>query len=336
MNTNGYAEIPNPSTQAGPGAYPQAPGAYPQAQGGYPQAPGGYPQGPGGYPQAPGGYAANPYQAQGYANSPMPQMAAPPILFPGIVNYTFVLDPIQELSICPRVEIRQQPQFFEQISGCESPNRYFVFTQYPQGGNKMLFKCKEQSDCCQRQCCAANCREFTMDIKHIANAGCLNEGFENSFVHVNKPFKCTCFCLERPEMLANYSQGGELLGKVKQPFTCCDPLFTIYDNAGTPKYYISADCCQCGLCCANNICGKMSQAVFNIYGDAALTQQIGTIVKKVASFSEMITSADSYVINFPPNAQPNEKLLLIITGLMIDYQFFEEKASDNDNTHSTY
>ena len=318
----GYSPVSNPGYQP------------PYQQGGYPQAPGGYVQAPGGYPQAPGGYGSNPYQAQGYANQPMPPTAMPPVHFAGI-TYTYVLDPMQELALSPSVLIRQQPQFFEQISGCESPNRYFVFSQSPQTGFKMLFKCKEQSECYQRNCCSASMREFVMDIKHIANAGALNENFQNSFVHVNKPFKCTCCCLERPEMIANYSANGELVGKVKQPFSCCDPIFTIYDNAGTMRYYIYADCCQCGLCCSGP-CAKMSEVTFNIYRDANMGQPIGSIVKKIANFSELITSADSYQVNFPADARPNEKLLLIITGLMIDYQFFEERAGNDDNTGRTY
>ena len=75
----------------------------------------------------------------------------------------------------------------------------------------------------------------------------------------------------------------------------------------------------------------MSEAVFNIYKDAGLTEPVGSIVKKVASFSELITSADSYQVNFPLDASPSEKILLIVTALMIDYQFFEQKASDDDN-----
>ena len=325
----GYSSVPNP------GYYPpQQPGGYPQAPGGYPQAPGGYPQAPGGYPQAPGGYT-NPYPGQGYTNQPIPPVAAPPVNFAGI-TYVYVPDPMQELALSTGVLIRQQPQFFEQITGCESPNRYYVFSQSPQGGMKLLFKCKESSECCQRNCCSASAREFIMDIKHIANAGMMNENFQNSFVHVNKPFKCTCFCLERPEMIATFCQGGQLLGKVKQPFTCCDPLFTVTDNAGVDRFFVHADCCQCGIMCSNNFCGKMSEALFNIYGDAALTSPIGSIIKKVATFSELVTSADSYQVNFPANATPNEKLLLIITGLMIDYQYFEEKAGDNNNNNHNY
>lgn len=307
----GYASVPNP------GYVP-------------PAAPGGYSQAPGGYPTAPGGYGASPYPPQGYANQPLPPVAAPPMVFQGI-SYVFVADPMQELAVSTGALIKQQPQFFEQISGCESPNRYFVFSQSPTAGMKMLFKCKEQSECCQRNCCAASQREFVMDIKHVVNAGFMDDNFQNNYIHVNKPFKCTCCCLERPEMIATFVQGNQMLGKVRQPFTCCDPVFTIHDNSGTPKFFIHADCCQCGLCCANNFCGKMSEARFNIYRDIGLTQMVGSILKKPAtSVSEMVTSADSYQINFPVDALPNEKLLLILTGLMIDYQFFEEKAGNND------
>jgi len=147
---------------------------------------------------------------------------------------------------------------------------------------------------------------------------------------INKPFKCTCCCLERPVMDVTYSQGKQLVGQVKQPFTCCDPHFTVYDYSGTLRYFIHADYCQCGICCANNFCGKMSEATFNIYKDAGMTQPCGSIIKKVASFSELVTSADSYQVNFPLDASPSEKILLIVTTLMIDYQYFEQKADDNN------
>ena len=56
-----------------------------------------------------------------------------------------------ELAISTGVLIRQQPQILEQITGCESPNRYYVFSQSPQAGMKLLFMCKELSECCQRK-----------------------------------------------------------------------------------------------------------------------------------------------------------------------------------------
>ena len=255
----------------------------------------------------------------------------------GAVQYVYVSNPLEELAISTGVLIRQQVQIIEQITGCESPNRYFVFSQSPQGGMKLLFKCKEYSGCCMRNCCPADSREFNMLIKHInANTYYTND-FSNPFVIINRPFKCTCCCLERPEMLCTFGDSKQPLGRIKQPFSCCDPLFSIYDNTGTLKYSIHANCCQCGLVCRNTFCGKLSGVIFNIYNSSNINSNpVGSIIKKVASGAELITSADSYQINFPPEASPNDKMLLIIAGLMVDYQFFEESASQNNNNSGYY
>ena len=328
----GYNPVPQQPYQQ---QYQQQP--YQQPTYAQPTAPGGYPQpvAPGGYvppqPQAVGGYNATPLQGQGYANQPVPQVAAVPAPVFGGIQYVYVADPMIELAMSTGVLIRQQAQFLEQITGCESPNRYYVFSQSPQGGMKLLFKCKEYSSCCMRNCCPANSREFNMVIKHVATSDNLDENFATPFIDIKKPFKCTCFCLDRPEMIINYGANNQRLGRIKQPFTCCDPEFTTYDSNGSHKYIIHADCCQCGLLCANNFCGKLSEVVFNIYNCTNRNSPCGTIIKKSATGSELVTSADSYQVNFPQDATPEDKMILIVAGLMIDYQFFEESAS-NDNT----
>ena len=318
-------------------AIPQGPqGQYiPPPQPGYGNAP------PQGYapPGAVGGYNQTPYQGQGYINQPMPQPGAvPPPLFGGI-QYVCVPDPMTELAMSTGDLIRQEVQFFEQITGCESPNRYYIFSQSPQGGMKLLFKCKEYSGCCMRNCCPASSREFNMDIKHIATVANLDENFSAPFINVKKPFKFTCCCLERPEMLVRSGVNNQPFGRIKQPFTCCDPEFTLFDNTGTIRYIIHGDCCQCGLLCANNFCGKLSEVIFNVYSAANREVPCGSITKKRATTTELVTSADSYQINFPKDATPQDKILLIVSGLMIDYQFFEETASEKtssqySNTHN--
>ncbi len=144
-----------------------------------------------------------------------------------------------------------------------------------------------------------------------------------------------CCCLERPEMIINFGGSSQLLGRIKQPFTCCDPEFLIHDNTGNIKYIVHGDFCQCGLCCANNFCGKLSEVIFNIYTFSDRNCHCGSIIKKSATASELVTSADSYQVNFPRDATPEEKMLLIVMGLMIDYQFFEEKASEKNNNSNS-
>jgi len=50
----------------------------------------------------------------------------------------------------------------------------------------------------------------------------------------------------------------------------------------------------------------------------------------------MIGDADNFSVPFPPGCSFEDKVLLLSTALFIDYQMFEEKASDNDNGRRRY
>ena len=63
---------------------------------------------------------------------------------------------------------------------------------------------------------------------------------------------------------------------------------------------------------------------------------VGSIVKKSANLEEALTNADSYAIAFPSKAEPNDKLLLILTALMIDYQFFENRKPPENHNNRHY
>jgi hypothetical protein len=223
--------------------------------------------------------------------------------------------------------IRQQPELFEAITGCETANRYHVYGQTGQE-LKYLFKCMEKSGFCMRSCCPSNIREFNMEIIHILNLG--PQPVSKLFANAMKPLMCPCFCCCRPEMTLLLGEQKEIVGKIVNPYTCCDPEFEIFDKSGNVKFKVHADCCQCGLRCANNICGKFSSANFDIY-DGAMTNKVGQISRMPAqSYAEMVTDADSYQINFPAQASAEDKLLLIALGLMIDYQYFESGSNDSN------
>ena len=280
-------------------------------------------------------YVNDPYNL----NSNSPAMVAPipgqaiamPMPSPQVPNIVFVQDPMSELNNCTGVIIRQQPELFEAITGCETANRYHVYGQTPQG-LKYLFKCMEKSDYCMRSCCPSNIREFNMEIYHIINLG---QQATKLFANALKPLMCPCFCCCRPEMTLLLGGQKEVVGKIVNIFTCCDPEFDVFDKSGNVKFRIHADCCQCGLLCANNICGKFSSANFDIY-DGTFTNKVGQISKMPAqSYSEMVTDADSYQVTFPQQASAHDKLLLIALGLMIDYQYFETD-SNSDSGHRSY
>lgn len=248
----------------------------------------------------------------------------------GNLHYDYSIDPMLDLQECKSVLIKQQPEILEAITGCETPNRYHIFGQYLTGQTKYLFKCKESSTFFMRMCLNSSSREFHMNVKHIASPLDFKEDFSKTFVDIYKPYKCTCCCQNRPEMQIILSDTKEPLGIIRQPFMCINPELEVFDKNGALKYYIKGKGYQFGLLCANKACGKCSEVCFNIYDSRninSFTQSLGKIFKKKASFTELITSADSYSIIFPPCSDPNDKLLIIASGLMIDYLYFEGNTS---------
>ena len=177
----------------------------------------------------------------------------------------FVENPLQELAASKVAIIEQQIELLEMITGCETKNRYHVFLQNPYGQKKFLFKCKEESGCCERNCCPSDARPFLMKVKHITGQNQMQEDFQKVYAEFNRAFKCTCFCLARPSMNATFAKSKVFFGKVVEPFTCCDPIFNVFDKDKAIHFRIRLDCCQCGFCCRNSCCGKLSSVTLNIY-----------------------------------------------------------------------
>lgn len=61
-------------------------------------------------------------------------------------------DPMTELSLATSAVIKQQIEFLEVLTGCETKNRYHVYIKTQTGEMIYLFKCKEESTWCQRNC----------------------------------------------------------------------------------------------------------------------------------------------------------------------------------------
>ena len=97
----------------------------------------------------------------------------------------------------------------------------------------------------------------------------------------------------------------------------------VYNGNDEEIKFITADCCQCGLICRNTSLGKTDDAHFFIYNPKDMAKPIGDICKKTES---VFSIADSYSIIYPVKIPPEEKILLTIVAIMIDYQFFEKNS----------
>ena len=226
--------------------------------------------------------------------------------------------------------IKQEADILEAVTGCQEPNSYQIYGKLSNGEKIHIFNCREFSSCGMRYFCPVNCREFYMKIKipsenekKIENNE--DEEYENSLIEINKNCKCPFLCCIRPDMKVILNDQNKKLGVIEQAFSCCDPVFNIYDKDNNEIFYIEADCCQCGFLCRNNFMGKTDEAHFFIYNYNDRSNAIGDICKKAAK--SLLSIADNYSVILPNKATFEEKILLTVAGIMIDYQYFEKNTS---------
>ena len=245
---------------------------------------------------------------------------------PGM-NFLYCEDPLKDLSQSNGAIISQEIEMYEVVSGCETQNRYRVFLQ-SQMGLKIAFKCIESSGCCSRCCCPNDCRGLKLTINHVASAAEIVTDISRVFLRAEKPCcgGCCCFC--RPHMNIKLEESKKIIGRVSEPFTCCDRDVDIYDELGNMKYRIVGNCCQIGFCCGSTA-EKMVEIEFIIFKNG---EEVGSIKKMNAThLGEYFSKADSYKIAFPLDATPEEKILIICAGLLIDYQNFEKESTPEEN-----
>ena len=287
--------------------------------GGYPMQ--GYPSQMGASPYMGGGMVYNPQMGTGMQMMP----GALPMLNMQIMAPYQVGDPLEILKTAPTAKIKQQIELLEIVTGCETKNRYDVFAQI-NGQNYYIFKCKEDSSWYQRNCCPADNREFNLRWT-LPN--------QQIFALCDKPFKCTCCCLQRPEMLCRF-KNNQQFGRIKEPWRLCSPFFETYDEADGSKYALEIPCCQCGFCCRNCCCGKCSEVFGNIYKVENLSVPVGVVKKKENCIQEMISDANTFIITFPVDATIGDKLNLIACVLLIDYRYYETSGGSNQGTGYGY
>lgn len=234
-------------------------------------------------------------------------------------------------------EIVQKPDYLEAITGLEFANVYKVYVKKTGDQYKKvkIFKCKESSGFCTRNCLPPECRPFKMKIKYEVDEK-ESKNFDDHCATLVRDFKCTCLCFNRPTLDVFWNEPREThLGKIISPFSICGIDMQVYGTEGELKYVISGSCCQCGLLCPKTCCGTCSDVMIPIFkaGDSSrnINDKVGMIRKFMKNFvAEVITDADNFEITFPNDATVVDKFNLISAVLMIDYQYFEENEKVDD------
>lgn len=208
-----------------------------------------------------------------------------------------VPDALEELDYCSQVIVEQKVELLEVLTGCETPNRYHVYTVDKVGHKKYLFKCKEESSWGCRNCCPSSLREFNLKIIHL-KSDMKTIDYKHTIAEFSRPFVCSCFCTKRPKMIGNYKNVAEVseildnekmkvkekvsfkecnqnklqlkdlsmkpLGVIREEYSV-SPLLKVFNESYSCKWKIKASCCQCGYSCRHLSLGQCYEVDFWIY-----------------------------------------------------------------------
>ena len=242
-----------------------------------------------------------------------------------------IQDPMELFEYAEKVYIDQFYKLSDLFVICPLYYNYRISLQYKMSDTEYsiyhLFNTKEISPLCSHNFCANQAREIDVNILNFVLDS--EDRKIQKFIRLRKncrcAFSCFCSCCSRPIFLVETPI--ELIGKIIEVRTICDPIIEITDINDDIIYRISTKCSDCGYCCRDEFCDgeKCSQATFYIYGkdDDTLTKHLGFINKKHRSGKKYKPDYDQLEIVYPSQISCQDKVLLMCSALVIEYLYFQ-------------
>merc|ERR1719361_620994 len=221
--------------------------------------------------------------------------------------------------------VRGKELFFEQCLDCEMSNYYEAEKITEQQNTKTiqkLFVMHEESSCIMRQCCGA------------ARPLVLNAVFPEAdpesdpLFQVIKPYRAGCCCCPATQCIGRAFMEvvvkGVSIGTIEEDCLCnCNVQYSIKDCNGQLLCTLMRFFCHCE-------CSK--KVPFHIF-DANGEETGKAISKEFAGWlTELMTDADTFLIQFPDFMMSLERRLLMIgAAMMIEFKHFEEPAGGENS-----
>lgn len=241
-----------------------------------------------------------------------------------------------ELQDVEQVKVKQDTTCIDCFLLCPrcTDNKYNVFSNSQGNQTTKLYELKEEGSGMFEKCCCYKCHSFTMKINNIIDE---NRNSVCVILEAYKPFACglcyNIFGCDNPTMsLQVKNPEGANIGKALITwnnfcFSCCSSRIHILDDKDQLKYIIRGPCiypvgCLCFNCCIN-CCTKFCDCQYPFWKGRPEVSIPGSIVKDGCdSFRLFCTKATNYTLNFPQEATPSEKMLIIIASILLDSQSF--------------
>ena len=199
-------------------------------------------------------------------------------------------------------------------------HKYRVSIINKDGSSRYIFICLRDYLCLTTN----DSYEYNVRMKYIprdsTNAILDTKDFNNRLID----FTSNSECNYKPAIFVQNTHDHTTLGRIQQPriCPCCckDALFEIYPKytqQNIPKYFITTNGRQCSYCCCVFCCCAGDRTNFQIYNTS--TNLIsGNVLKKNFKLGAMGDDFLIYDIDFPDDALPEEKILIICAVIGID------------------
>ncbi|XP_043265677.1 phospholipid scramblase 1-like [Colletes gigas] len=234
---------------------------------------------------------------------PMPQPGMPMMMQGGWLPPNTTCPPgLEYLMVLDHLFVNQKVELIEAFVGFETKNKYSVVNIR----GEPVFYVAEQSGICARLCLGSyrSC-EF-----QVIDSG------RREILRMVRPCRCeSCCCPCCLQELEVYS-GDTLLGSVSQDWSLWRPSFSIRNASGETVLIIKGPWFR--------FCVDVTFKVKSADGQ----HRVGVIKKEWGGIGrEMFTDADKFGISFPVDLDVKIKAVLLGACLLIDFMYFEQKAS---------
>mmetsp|Transcript_121110 Transcript_121110/g.338018 ORF Transcript_121110/g.338018 Transcript_121110/m.338018 type:complete len:320 (-) Transcript_121110:12-971(-) len=235
-------------------------------------------------------------------------------------------DPFKVLSQVEGVSIKEMVKALEVLVGFEMGNKYQV--QDLRSG-ALLFSAKERFDgiigVIGRNAVSGNQRPFNVDLAMMRGEGVPPE----PFLHLERPFKCTCCCWGRPVTIIRNLRTQEKIGGVIEPFACCQYNLKLFD--GTAQEFGEVRVCCTAMCCFGCPCGcqEVSFPVQDPQGKVvAVIKKQFTAMNAVGMATGLAVDTDHFTVHFTQGLTPEQKAHAIATAIVMDFAYFTKGGSE--------
>ncbi|EGC33525.1 hypothetical protein DICPUDRAFT_80710 [Dictyostelium purpureum] len=142
-----------------------------------------------------------------------------------------------------------------------------------------------------------------------------------------------CCCIESCYQDFNIFNGkdttnaGNIIGRIREDFSCCVPKFTVFDEDSNPQFSIIGEFCN--MCKSYHYTlGIYKYNEYNILNDV---EEVGTIYKDFSGFKECVSELDNYTLTFPPDSNGKQRILFVACTIFIDLMLYSSGSNDKSS-----